>query len=132
MSNEINSLIPLSKYALSFLWVFTGITSAVISPEFGFNLLKEAGVSKQLAILAVYGGSLVNVFVGVWVIVSIGLRVCCVIQITVILIYTVLLTIIDASFWFHPFGPITKNLPILVLIYIVFKEGKDGLDHVDD
>jgi hypothetical protein len=56
---------------------------------------------------------------------SFQLRLCCIVQIVVIVIYTLLLTVIDASMWLHPFGPLTKNLPIIILIMYVF----DTLKH---
>ena len=38
------------------------------------------------------------------------------------MIYTVLLSVIDPAFWLHPFGPLTKNAPMLVLIWLLAEE----------
>ena len=50
------------------------------------------------------------------------IRLCCIIQVVFIFVYTVLLTFIDPSFWLHPFGPITKNFPITMLIAFKYIE----------
>ena len=115
----------LAKIALSFLWSFSGLTSIFFAPEIGYKLLSDAGVSGLLADWAVYGGGLLDIALGIWLLSSKWLRLCCVIQIVLIVIYTLLLTIIDASYWLHPFGPLTKNIPIGVLILVVYKSGQD-------
>ncbi|MEM6984953.1 MAG: DoxX-like family protein [Pseudomonadota bacterium] len=56
-----------------------------------------------------------------WLVTTWQARWCCVVQAAVIIVYSVLLTAIDASFWLHPFGPLTKNLPLLVLILWVYR-----------
>lgn len=114
-----------AKLALSFLWIFTGLTSIFFAPEIGYKLLAETGISGLSADWAVYGGGFVDIALGVWLLTSRWLRLCCVLQIGLIVIYTLLLTIIDASYWLHPFGPLTKNVPILVLILVVFKAEDD-------
>lgn len=69
-----------------------------------------------MADVSIYAGGALDIVIGLWLLSSIKIRLCCIIQVTVIIVYTVLLTFIDPSFWIHPFGPITKNIPIIVLI----------------
>jgi len=119
-------MIKWAKYSLAFLWISTGIISTFISPEIGFALLAEAGINDYLASFFVYGGSLVDFLLGVWLISGRGIRICCWLQIIVIIFYSILLTIIDPSFWIHPFGPLTKNIPILILIGVLYQnQNKD-------
>ena len=108
-------------WSLAFLWCFTGITSVFLEPEFGFNLLSQVGVTGVLADFAVYGGGILDFIIGLWLLSFYKLKNCCIFQIAVIAIYTALLTIVDANFWLHPFGPVTKNIPIIVLILFVYK-----------
>ncbi len=115
-----------AKYSLAFLWIFTGLTSLFFSPEVGFKILANADITNEIAELAVYAGGLFDIVLGLWIISVKWLRLCCLVQIITIIIYTVLLSIIDISFWLHPFGPVTKNLPILVLILIVFEQEKNA------
>ena len=122
-----NNLINAAKYSLAFLWVFTGITSIYFSPEVGYEILESASITGLMADVSVYAGGALDIVIGLWLLTSIRIRLCCIIQVVVIVLYTVLLTFIDMSFWLHPFGPITKNIPIIVLISFVYinDSGKD-------
>ena len=119
-----DDLIKAAKYSLASLWIFTGITSIHLSPEIGHEVLAKANVAGLLADIAIYAGGIFDVILGLWVITSFKTKLCCIAQIVVILLYTLLLTLIDASFWLHPFGPITKNIPIIVLIGFVYANQK--------
>ena len=109
-----------AKYSLAFLWIFTGLTSVFFSPEIGYEILANANITGSLAELAIYAGGILDIVLGLWLITSVKTQLCCIVQVAVIAGYTVLLTLIDASFWLHPFGPITKNIPIIVLIGHVY------------
>lgn len=111
-----------AKYSLSFLWIFTGLTSIFFSPEIGYQILAGANVNGTLADISVIGGGALDIALGLWLLSAFRIKLCCLIQVTVIVSYTVLLTFIDASFWLHPFGPITKNFPIIVLITLLLKD----------
>lgn len=109
-----------AKYSLAFLWIFTGLTSLFFSPEIGNEILASANITGFLAGVAIYTGGILDIMLGFWLITSFKTKLCCKVQISVIVVYTVLLTLVDASFWLHPFGPITKNIPIIVLIGYVY------------
>ena len=114
-----DDLMKAAKYSLAFLWIFTGLTSIFLSPEIGYELLANADITGSIADIAVYAGGILDIVLGLWLITSVKTQLCCIIQVAVIAAYTVLLTFIDASFWLHPFGPITKNIPIVVLIFLI-------------
>lgn len=111
----------LARASLSFVWIFTGVTSAFWAQDIGYQVLAQAGITGQLATLAIYCGSLLDVSIGVWIITGLRRKLCYLLQILVMLLYTFLLTIIDPSFWLHPFGPLTKNLPMLALVYYLYQ-----------
>jgi len=117
-------MIKLAKYSLAFLWISTGVISAVISPEIGFDILAKVDIFGSFANLFVYGGSLVDIVIGIWILSNNAPKLCCQVQIAIILVYSLLLTYIAPSFWIHPFGPLTKNIPILVLIMIILNSSK--------
>ncbi len=118
-TNKHDGLMKAAKYSLAFLWIFTGITSIYFSPEVGYEILASASITGLMADVSVYAGGALDIVIGLWLLTSIKIRLCCIIQVTVIIVYTVLLTFIDPSFWLHPFGPITKNIPIVVLIFLI-------------
>ena len=110
----------LARLSLSFLWFFTGITSIFFGKEIGYQVLAGADIIDPLAGILVLSGSVLDLVIGIWVLVGWKLRTCCLVQILVIVIYTLLLSYIDVSYWFHPFGPLTKNIPLIALIYILY------------
>ena len=94
----------LARASLSFVWIFTGVTSAFWAQDIGYQVLAQAGITGQTATLSIYSGSLLDVVIGVWIITGLRRKLCYLLQILVMLLYTFLLTIIDPSFWLHPFG----------------------------
>jgi len=114
-----NTLYKLAIYALSMVWIFTGVTSIFLAPDIGYQILKQANITGAMAVICVVGGGLLDISLGLWLLIERQVKWCCVAQIAVIVTYTLILTFIDSSFWLHPFGPITKNFPIVVLILFV-------------
>lgn len=68
-----------------------------------------------------YAGSFLDAAIGVWLLTSVQLKWCYRLQIVLIISYSILLSFIAPEFWLHPFGPITKNIPVIVLIGILMK-----------
>jgi hypothetical protein len=110
----------IARLSLSFLWVFTGITSAFFAKEVGYDVLANGGITGGLADACIIAGSILDMLIGIWLLVGKKLKHCYFVQMAVIAIYSVLLTVIEPGFWLHPFGPLTKNIPLLVLIYILY------------
>ena len=96
-----------------------GANFCFFSPEIGYQLLANADITGLIADIAVYAGGILDIVLGLWLMTSFKTKLCCILQISVIAVYTVLLTFIEPSFWLHPFGPITKNIPIVVLIFLI-------------
>jgi len=44
----------LAKYSISFLWIFTGLTSIYFSPDIGYGILADAGIEGLLADISVF------------------------------------------------------------------------------
>ena len=112
----------LARLSLSFLWLLTGLSSLWFSPELGYEVLARASISAGLAEFCVWSGSLLDVAIGLWLLLGVSLRWCYALQFAVIVVYSLLLSFIAPEFWLHPFGPLTKNLPILVLIMLCMEK----------
>jgi len=111
-----------AKLSLTFLWIFTGLTSLFFAPEIGYQILEEGGVTGGAADFCLISGALADIFIGVWVLSGKLKRLSFYTQIAMISIFTILLTIIAPLYWLHPFGPVTKNIPILVLIWVYYAQ----------
>ena len=120
--NNQEKLYKSAIYALAFLWIFTGLTSIYFSPEIGYEILASANITGSMADFSVYAGGALDIVLGLWLLTSVKTKLCCIVQVAVITLYTIILTVVDVSFWLHPFGPITKNFPIIVLIYFIYIE----------
>lgn len=110
------NLLVLSRLSLAMLWGFTALTSLFWAKDLGYEVLAGAEITGVAANVAIVSGSILDVVLALWLMSGKQVYRCCQVQIVVIVTYSVLLTIIDAGFWLHPFGPLTKNIPILVLI----------------
>ncbi len=117
--------LKLARYSLIFLWLFTGLTSLFFARSTGYDILAEAGVEGSFATLCLLSGSLVDLALGLWLSTEKQRRLCYLVQLVVIVVYSVLLLFIAPDYWLHPFGPVTKNLPILALLLILL--AKDPL-----
>lgn len=113
-----------ARLSLAFLWMFTAMTSAFFAREEGFEILAGGGITGYLADFCLYSGSLLDAIIALWLLLGKRLGLCYLIQFWVVIVYSLLLTVIDANFWLHPFGPLTKNIPLLALIYILFSGEK--------
>jgi len=111
-----------AKLSLAFLWITTGLTSLFFAPEVGYQILETGGITGELADFCLIGGAVTDIGIGVWVLSNKLKRLCCYAQMIVILLFSVLLTFIAPSFWLHPFGPVTKNIPIIVLIWASYSK----------
>ena len=90
----------IAKLSLSFLWVFTGITSLFFASDIGYQVLANGGITGPLATFSLVGGSLLDLSLGLWLLIGKKLKWCYLAQITVIVLFTFLLSIIDPSFGF--------------------------------
>lgn len=107
----------IGRYALAFLWGVTALVSLTSGRQIGYDILAGAGIAGSLAQLCVYGGATLDLLLGAWMLLGVGQLACLRTQAAVVVLYTLLLSIIAPEFWIHPFGPLTKNIPLLAFIY---------------
>ncbi len=110
---------PLVQLSLAFVWIWTALCSAFFySAAKSYQLLAEFGISGVWQHLLLYSASLVDFLIGLAILVGFQAKKIGLLQIIVIVIYTVLISWRLPGFWLEPFAPIAKNIPILVLILI--------------
>ena len=114
---SIPKILFASRLSLSLLWLFTAASSFWWGRTIGYDVLAKQEITGAFANLCINAGSLVDAVIGLWLLTAYKLQWCYRAQLIIILSYTVLLSIIDPSFWLHPFGPLTKNIPLLVFIF---------------
>lgn len=111
----------LCRFSLSFLWLFTAATSFWWVRGIGYDVLAQQHIQGKFADCCINAGSILDALIGIWLLTAYKLKWCYRLQIVLILSYSILLTIIAPEFWLHPFGPVTKNIPILALLLLLHK-----------
>ncbi|WP_226986124.1 SDR family oxidoreductase [Ramlibacter tataouinensis] len=115
--------LPVLRVALALLWIWTAIVSLGLYPVAqSYELLARVGLTGGLAALALYGAAGLDLLLGVltlaapaawrrWVWAS---------QLLLIGGYTLLITLFLPEYWLHPYGPLSKNLPLLAAIGLLW------------
>ena len=115
--------LPLLRLALAALWIWTAIVSLGLYPvERSYELLAGVGLRGSAATFALYGAAVLDLVLGVltlWAPAS-WRRWVWLAQLALIAGYTVIITIFLPEYWLHPYGPISKNLPIMAAISLLW------------
>lgn len=116
--------LPVLRTAIALVWIITGIVSLGIYPvQDSYALLARAGVPAALQPLALYGAAVLDILLGVLCFVRwrqrFGFPWVWAAQAALILGYTVIISVRLPEFWLHPYGPLTKNLPMLAALWLL-------------
>jgi len=113
-------LAPVLRWAIGFMWIFAGVTSAFLYPVAdSLSMLQQVGLRGQLAEVALYGAAVLDILLGIAVLLRFRPMLTGVLQLGVIFIYTLMITLHLPELWLHPFGPIVKNIPVAAAILIL-------------
>ena len=111
---------PLLRLIIGFVWIWSGVVSAFLYPQpLALELLHEIGVPMGVDVPLLYVASFLDIGIGVLTIVGYQLQRLLFLQIVLIAVYTLLLSLLAPYHWLHPFGPVLKNLPLVVTIYML-------------
>lgn len=114
---EFLNLLVWMRASVATVWIATGALSLGLYPvEQSLQLLDDFGLEGPLAWGALYLGAILDLALGVAVLLAPRrfLPSVCRAQIAVIVTYTLLISLRLPHWWLHPFGPVLKNLPLLV------------------
>ena len=119
---QLGWLLPVLRVSIAFVWIMTGIVSFGVYPvEDSYALLARAGVSRTLAPLLLYGAALLDIALGVLVFALRGhaRRWLWRAQMALIVGYTIIISWALPEYWLHPYGPVTKNIPLLAMLWLL-------------
>jgi uncharacterized protein YbjT (DUF2867 family) len=118
---QLGWLLPMLRISIALVWIWTGIVSLGLYPtQDSYELLARVGVGPALAPLMLYGAAVLDLLVGLATLVMSRLGWLWLLQLAVILGYTVIITFKLPEFWLHPYGPLSKNLVMLAAIYLLY------------
>lgn len=120
---QLNWLLPLLRLSIAAVWLLTAWVSAFAYPEAAsYRLLERTGVPSALAPLMLYGAAACDLLLGIGTLAlprrhrpALWLA-----QIALIAFYTLVIVWRLPEFLVHPYGPLSKNLPMLAAIYLLY------------
>lgn len=118
---------PALRFAIALIWIWAGWVSAFVYPiASSYQMLKQVGITGPAAPIVLYGASSIDFILGIAMLFAWHLRWIVVSQVIVMLSYTLIISIALPEYWFHPFGPLIKNLPILAatIVLLILEEEK--------
>lgn len=107
------------RLSVAFIWLATGFVSAFVSTTLGFELLRQVGLTGPLANVALYGTAYFEMFIGLATALGWRVRLMGLIQIVLMLGFMGILTVGMPELWLHPFGPLTKNIPLIMATLVM-------------
>ncbi|WP_260295679.1 NAD(P)H-binding protein [Sedimenticola hydrogenitrophicus] len=119
---------PLIRFSIAFVWLFTGVISAWVIPlEYSYALLERAHISGMLAPIMLYGAAATDILLGIAVLARYRVSLLGYVQILLILIYSAIITATQPEQWLHPFGPVSKNVPLIttILVMMILEKNHD-------
>ena len=119
---KLGWLLPVLRYAVAGVWIATAIVSAFFFPaEQSYQLLERTGVPAAWQPLMLYGASAFDLLLGLGILVLTRRRWLWLVQLGLIGFYTVVIALTLPEFLVHPYGPLTKNLPMLAAIWLLYE-----------
>jgi uncharacterized protein YbjT (DUF2867 family) len=109
---------PLLRWSVALVWIITAVVSLGLYPVAdSFALLARAGVPPALQPLALYGAALLDLAFGVLCVLPRRPRWLWLAQIALIAGYTAIISARLPEYWLHPYGPLSKNVPMLAVLW---------------
>lgn len=122
--SQLDWLLPVLRLSLAIVWIWTAIVSAGLYPVAdSYQLLARTGVPAMLGPLMLYGASALDFAFGVatmawprrtrhWLWLA---------QIALIGFYSIIIAWRLPEFLLHPYGPLSKNLPMLAALWMLYE-----------
>jgi len=82
-------------------------------------MLAQAGITGIWAPLMLYSAAAVDFILGIATLLAYRINLVGMVQIALIVIYSVIISFALPEQWIHPFGPVTKNLPLVAATLIM-------------
>lgn len=121
-SINLKLLFYINLITLSFIWIASGLSS-LINMEQSRELILFTGLTGTGATTIIFIAAIGDIVLGLLLYVSYLRRKVIFLQLSVILIYSLIISIALPMYWLHPFAPIIKNLAMIVLaLYLLIEE----------
>jgi uncharacterized protein YbjT (DUF2867 family) len=117
---KLGWLLPTLRWSIVVVWIATAIVSFGLYPvEQSYDLLGRSGIPPSLQPLMLYGAASFDLLLGLGIAFLPRRRWLWRAQLALIGFYTVVIAFKLPEFLLHPYGPLTKNLPMLAAIWLL-------------
>jgi uncharacterized protein YbjT (DUF2867 family) len=119
---KLDWLLPILRISIALVWIATAIVSAFVYPAAdSYELLARTGIPQELRPLMLYGASAFDMLLGLGILLLKRRRWLWLAQLGLIGFYTIVIAFRLPEFLVHPYGPLTKNLPMLAAIWLLYQ-----------
>lgn len=119
---KLGWLLPTLRWSIVAVWIATAIVSFGLYPvEQSYDLLARTGIPPSLQPAMLYGAASVDLLLGLGIAFLPRRRPLWAAQLALIGFYTVVIAFKLPEFLLHPYGPLTKNLPMLAAIWLLYE-----------
>jgi len=123
---KLGWLLPVLRFSIVAVWIVTAIVSYGLYPvQASYELLGRTGIPAGLQPLMLYGAATFDLVLGLGILFLKRRRWLWLAQLGLIGFYTVVIAIKLPEFLLHPYGPLTKNLPMLAAIWLLYELEKE-------
>lgn len=126
MVNGVEFAEPLEKrylrLSLVFVWLWTAVVSVWELQGQSRELLVAGGVSDtNVANALVLAGAALDAILGLWLLLR-PTRPAYLLALATMLVMTLVATLLSPYLWLHPLGPLSKNIPIAVVLWVLARK----------
>jgi uncharacterized protein YbjT (DUF2867 family) len=119
---KLDWLLPILRISIALVWIATAIVSAFVYPAAdSYELLARTGIPEGWRPLMLYGASSFDMLLGLGILLLKRRRWLWLAQLGLIGFYTIVIAFRLPEFLAHPYGPLTKNLPMLAAIWLLYQ-----------
>lgn len=107
------------RYSLVFVWLWTAVASVWELQGQSRGLLLAGGIADAgVATFLVLAGAALDAVLGLWLWLRPS-RLAYRMALAAMLLMTLVATVLIPSLWLHPLGPLSKNIPIAAMLWVL-------------
>jgi len=115
--------IQLLRLSLASVWLLTAAASWIYPQDQSMTLLERVGLNGTTAFSALYAGIMLDVAMGLLTLINLRAmqKWLWLAQGMVIVTYSIIIAIYLPEYALHPFGMLIKNIPLLAILWILWR-----------
>ena len=108
--------------SLAFLWLYSGIVPVLFAQQQSLTMLSQLGIGEAWQMPVFLLASILDIIFGLLILTRYRTYAWLwLVQLMVIISYSVIVGLGLPENWLHPFAPLIKNIPIMALLLYLFK-----------